>query len=429
MRKTDYDFEGNNIVITPIRKNTVRANGYTFFVQQNERGAREKFWLARRLNNKEINNLFLFKANMYHDSNEDIGEVLYYQLAKQVGLKSCQCQLATYLKDGKKQYGIVSKNYRLNDELVELSGKTLLQHYSNVFYDNNNGKTPYMTHSVKTYVEALKYLFPNQGINFKQIETSLSKMAILDYLTYNVDTHWQNITFLFNEKEGLHTLKAVEGVDKGNIFYLHKHTPLRNTYLQQMKNGDKQFMQSLLGESKQHNPAFSITVPTTFANMSSDCQILNQTNNTGKTFAQDLAESIVKNPELTKFYNSIQKNLNLESAFEFISHYSTHLTPETQELSNLLLNNRMEQLKTAVLEAQAVQTKPNNNETETILVQEEKQVEETQAPILETEGEKVLWKKWNSVTKTFIWEHLPLKTMRMFTILILKTRKKQWKAV
>ncbi|MGD9901256.1 MAG: hypothetical protein AB7S44_01820 [Spirochaetales bacterium] len=353
MGKKDRDLIiGNNIIITEKGNDRVKVDNSSYHIVENGRGKRSKFWLSKQ-NGDKLENLYLFKQNLISVSREDIGELFYYLLSKQVKAPAVECHLAKYQrKDGSIECGILSKNYKTKDSIVEISGKSILLQYADKYFDNNNGKKVQLSNCVNSYMDAIKYLYADSKIDYKDLRDSLVQQVILDYLYHQNDRHWGNITFLMDEEIGPSSIRVADSYDNGNMFLLNKDIFKINQYLTQINGGDKLFTDAFFAETKKNVPLFAISIPTVnkmYGNESEsksyDCLEPCQKE---IPFAIDIAKELLKNPEMKMFYENVKNNTDIMEAVAEMSQ-TEEMPKGLEELSQLIFENRTAKIDEAML--------------------------------------------------------------------------------
>ncbi len=164
----------------------------------------------------------LFKSYKHYDFNVSkdlriISELLYNEVAKQVGVKVAEYKPANINKD----VGLISidvaKNGEKLIELSELFGKDLV-------IDN-----------FETFYRALSVYRVDYNFNEKEIYFDLFKMMILDELTFQEDRHNSNIHFLLTKDN---TIKLSPIIDNEFAFGVKTINKFHNFGSEQMRTQD-----------------------------------------------------------------------------------------------------------------------------------------------------------------------------------------------
>lgn len=263
-----------------------------------QRGKRAKFWFEF-LNRDD--GRWLFKQNSADNTCEDIGEILYYEICRQVGLPCAEYHLASFVENGVEVHGVITKDYNPK-KYVEISGATLLIGYRNFIYDNENGKEIGIKNTLHSYEAALNNL--KQNNSEIEIDEScmmqLKKMCLIDYLTGQMDRHAYNVTFLVNE-EG--KLIPAQIYDNGNCFRFNRSTKYLQTMAEQSVKTQKPYglLENLFKRSAPMLGVSTCTICDEY-NQASGAWTMIPKEGMLETFEEELAELVLQNPELQSFF-------------------------------------------------------------------------------------------------------------------------------
>ena len=288
-------------------QNIVKENG----VEQ--RGKRAKFWFEF-LNRDD--GRWLFKHNSLNNTCEDIGEILYYEICRQVGLPCAEYHLASFVENGVEVHGVITKDYNPK-KYVEISGATLLIGYRNFIYDNENGREIGIKNTLQSYELALKNLQQNNAdiIIDDSCMMQLKKMCLIDYLTGQMDRHAYNVTFLLDENN---RLIPTQIYDNGNCFRFNRSTKYLQTMAEQSSQTKKPYglLENLFKRSAPMLGVSTCTICDEY-NQASGAWTMIPKEGMLKTFEDELALLMLQNPELQSFFiNKIYGENLVEKACE-----------------------------------------------------------------------------------------------------------------
>ena len=276
-----------------------------------QRGKRAKFWFEF-LNRDD--GRWLFKQNSADNTCEDIGEILYYEICRQVGLPCAEYHLASFVENGVEVHGVITKDYNPK-KYVEISGATLLIGYRNFIYDNENGKEIGIKNTLHSYEAALKNL--KQNNSEIEIDEScmmqLKKMCLIDYLTGQMDRHAYNVTFLLDENN---RLIPTQIYDNGNCFRFNRSTKYLQTMAEQNVNTKKPYglLENLFKRSAPMLGVSTCTICDEY-NQASGAWTMIPKEGMLETFEDELALLMLQNPELQSFFiNKIRGENVVEKA-------------------------------------------------------------------------------------------------------------------
>lgn len=263
-----------------------------------QRGKRAKFWFEF-LNRDD--GRWLFKQNSLENSCEDIGEILYYEICRQVGLPCAEYHLASFIENGVEVQGVITKDYNPK-KLVEISGATLLIGYRNFIYDNKNGQDVGLKNTLLNYQQALENLRAlNEDISIDETcITQLQKLCLMDYLTGQMDRHAYNITFLLDDDGRVFPAQIY---DNGNSFRFNRSVQFLQGMSEEIARTRKPYG-LLENKFKRCAPMLGVSTSTIVDEYKQASGAWTMMPQEGKleVFEEELAELILQNPELQSFF-------------------------------------------------------------------------------------------------------------------------------
>lgn len=304
-----------------------------------QRGKRAKFWFEF-LNRDD--GRWLFKQNSLDNTCEDIGEILYYEICRQVGLPCAEYHLASFVENGVEVHGVITKDYNPK-KYVEISGATLLIGYRNFIYDNENGREVGVKNTLQSYELALNNLKQNNSeiVIDESCMMQFKKMCLIDYLTGQMDRHAYNVTFLVDEKG---TLMPAQIYDNGNCFCANRSTHFLKGMADEILKTRKPYG-LLENKFKRCAPMLGVstcTISDEYKQASGAWTMLPK-EGALPVFEEELAELVLKTPELQSFFiNKIYGENLVEKACEKagLSENEAFLKADAQ----FIFNKRVERL-------------------------------------------------------------------------------------
>ncbi len=295
-----------------------------FTTAENQRGANCKFWIK----NNTIPEGLLFKYSRLRGSKDDAplkttfyGEFIVDMIAYHTGLEHTgyyPCEI--HMNDGSILVGSLSTNYKQGIYDKEFSAKNIDERYRNSQYDNNDGIINEVErNTVYGSIEQLKYLYPHRFSDerFDEFKDYLLKLSLLDFLTIQIDRHWGNYGWMFNEQEGIKSLTAIPTFDNECCFCLDDVPEKAEAVAFNIKNTKDPMGRIIMPKagSKKNTPLLGIKTATC-VNDKGD-RIVPRASKPGEinvydVYLDELAFEIENNPELKEFYERV-KNFNLKA--------------------------------------------------------------------------------------------------------------------
>lgn len=323
-------------------------------VNIDHRGKKKKFWISDEENSRS----YLIK---YEDrdtrSLENAGQFIMCGVFDQLGLKHAEYLVCDFKFDGVSYDAIMSKNYRRNADIVELSGFTLNDKYKKREFDNNMGVLLESRHNVKAYMEILRNLYGRNAINFDKIEQSLKEYCLIQYIFMMSDLHFYNLSFMYDEKLGHKSLEVVPYYDCGNICSLNLSKERVQNILNDMKKTRKKT--SLIdGIYHKKMPLFGLEsdICVFISEKSIEKCVAHYEIASGKEkeeiakidleiLRNELAIELLRNPELNLFYERIKNNIDFNQIFVHYNSIKPGIIPDyALEVVKEIYNNNIKQL-------------------------------------------------------------------------------------
>lgn len=271
-------------------------------------GCRPKFWIR---NSEGFD--YLVKKPRSKDTLEHVGEVIFSNLFQNLDISQVVYSLAELHKENDSpSITCFCRSYKIKDSLSEeekskaintseneISGALLQEAHTKRL------RTSKKIFTIDEYKKILDDMYPDsKGFKGKEATiTHLEKTTILDYLTLQPDRHASNISFFVDTTPGKGRICPVPVFDSGNIFGLSYGNKTRKDL---MKETDELRQQGLhvkqMGKYSK-SPVLGISTP------------YSENDEDGlEKFEEELAERILSNEELKKFYFQA-KQVNVASAF------------------------------------------------------------------------------------------------------------------
>lgn len=318
------------------------------------RGKKKKFWIS----DEESPRSYLIK---YEDrdtrSLENAGQFIMCGVFDQLKLRHTEYLVCDFKLDGVSYDAIMSKNYRQNDDIVELSGFTLNDKYKKREFDNNMGIILDSRHNVKAYMEILRSIYGRNAVNFDGIEQNLKEYCLLQYVFMMSDLHFYNLSFMYDEKLGHKSLEVVPYYDCGNICMLNlSKEKLQNNLEQIRKTRKKSFLIDSFYRKKM--PLFGLETDI--------CAIVSEKFYekccphylvaSGKErdeiakidleiLRNELALELLRNPKLSLFYEKIKNDIDFNAIFNHYNDIKPGVIPDyALEIVKEIYDNNIKQL-------------------------------------------------------------------------------------
>lgn len=276
----------------------------------------------------------LFKAyNMETQGIRVVNELLYDELANQIGLPVAQYLPANYKQTDNNQK---NKNPNLKQYFglasIDVTNKNerILTGYELLTYDESISRI----NTFQDYIQALDYYRKKEGctIDRKGIESTLFKMMVLDTLTFNEDRHANNVSFIKNDKENYLIPSPV--IDNELCFFG------KNLWLYWSKKLKHIDSKNLL--TKYGNRLYLVV----------DKQVYDFPN---KYVYEENVKAIVKlatkSKNMQKFLNNTLENIDINKAFENVEKKGYKVTPEYKCFVNNLMSISTDMFKKYVKES------------------------------------------------------------------------------
>lgn len=116
------------------------------------RGKKSKFWIC---NEKNMQAYLLKYSDQRIRTEEDAGQFLMCGILEQLKLPYAKYLVADFECDGVKYDAIISKNYKENENIFEMSGYAVNQKYKDTMYDNNFGEKINDKNNVEDYAKMI----------------------------------------------------------------------------------------------------------------------------------------------------------------------------------------------------------------------------------------------------------------------------------
>lgn len=355
----DYFLDAESIKNLPdksiLRQGLSNLKNKTLEPGEEFKGANCKIWLTDK-NNKS--NSFLFKSNVSNDNqtkpNLMYGEIIIGHICDHVGLDHTNYHLCQICDNIGKQIcvGTLSANYRKNIYDTELSAKNISDRYKNSMYNNNHGRKVHMElNTVYEYIKQINFMYSNRlsKNEIEDIKQYMLKIALLDYLTIQVDRHNGNYGCMYVSSKGIKSATYIPIYDNECCFFLHKRPEKIGAFLQRLsdnrvKEKDKLKQINALAAGKDSTPILGIY--TSIVELGSHGEFIKKKNTENKTnleiFINELAEEILQNNNLAKFYDKL-KIVNIENLNK-----NNDIPNDIAHYANILFNKRVEMLESAL---------------------------------------------------------------------------------
>ncbi len=184
---------------------------------------------------------YIFKGN-YKDMRQDISEVLFSRILKKTG---CKNFVEYHMAEYQGQNGCVSKSFFTPDVLDEIF---LMNMEQMTYYFEKNHERTHFTGSVDAKffdeffeahlqkpenMELGQYIMSIPSVcgevekfckiygytcDMDKLKKRLSEAVVYDYFLCNSDRHWNNLTFLTKEKDGVRSIELSPLFDNGEAF-------------------------------------------------------------------------------------------------------------------------------------------------------------------------------------------------------------------
>ena len=334
----ELDKSSLNLIFTPnnVIKRMKESPITKFETSENHKGANCKFWIK----NEDIKEGLLFKYSKFrnHENEEQratfYGELLvdmicFYNDMPHTGYYPC----CFCLKNGEILKGSISTNYKQGKYNVEYSAENITTRYRQKQYDNNDGKIEHIEqNTVYEYIKQLKYLYPHRMDDQKidEIKNYLLKMATLDFLTLQIDRHWGNFGFMFNDLKGIKTLTPIPVFDNECCFCLDEPISKIQEFsrlLHTIKNPNAKLVKPM-AQAKDNAPLLGIKHSLVVNDISN--RLVYRKYKKGEEpsnydiFLKDLAEEINQNQELAAFYKKL-KDFDLKSSMISVGYFPDYI--------------------------------------------------------------------------------------------------------
>ena len=255
----------------------------------------------------------LFKSyNMETQGIRVVNELLYDELAKQVGLPIAQYMPANYWRI---EANFKSDNYEIKDRdyfglaSIDVTKKNekIMTGYELLTYDKSIDRE----NTLKDYADALCHYkeCKKYNVDIKGIMSVLYKMMVLDALTLNEDRHSGNVFFIRNDKEKY--LIASPVIDNELCFF---GADLWLFWSKKMKHLD----------SKKFFTKYAKRMWLCFDRDTYDAKF----ENAYEKNVEALVELANKDIKTKKFLNNAIANININEAFENVEKMGYEVTPE-----------------------------------------------------------------------------------------------------
>lgn len=320
-------------IIKEIDDNMISYRGKTYLKQMEKRGRRFKFWL---------NEDFLFKANLHNDACENIGEVVSYLIAEELGMEAVPYKLAKFIdRDGNETKGVICPNFRkmYDEEIDELSGNLLIN-ICKMYQGFGKIKTP--SNTVDFYTKMISILYPKSDL--KELRISMLKMALYDYIINQRDRHSGNITFL---KVG-DRVELCPIYDNGAAYwsnYGSKKITNISLAINATRNKNTLYFDTLKGYTM-----FGITKPQSKTMLNDNGQLVEGHIDDASyiDFEKEMAKEILKNIELADFYQKICE-LDINNITEKAEDEDCELTDEHKSIMKDVHDFKIERMERAIV--------------------------------------------------------------------------------
>jgi len=263
-------------------------------------GICEKYWII--CNDKK----YLFK---FPDNNDfsDFGEVFISYLSFLLGFKCVKSRFcdSTLLEDKNQE------QYVVDDTLQIVRTGTLIEDFRTKYTKETIslkwmverfGRRHFSGFTVREVYELCQELANKRNLKLdKNLLTDLKNMALIDYLTLQVDRHSDNIEFLIEEINGIKTLKLAPMFDNGFCLFLFK------SY-----NGIKEINNIYSNNEIVPIKSGNYNTPPMFYIESTE-----KINNPYLSIVRDLAKELKKNKNLMQIYKNF-KELDFEAEINLL---------------------------------------------------------------------------------------------------------------
>ncbi len=350
------DEQSLNTVFTP---NSVierlKSSENSFFTSaENQKGANCKFWMK----NNNIREGLLFKYSKLRTADQTTplkttfyGEFIVDMLCYHTGLEHTgyyPCEI--HMKDGSFLIGSLSTNYKQGYYDKEFSAKNIDERYKNSQYDNNDGVVKDVEcNTVYGFIEQLAYLYPHRigKETLNAFKNYLLKVALLDFVTMQIDRHWGNYGVMFNEKFGIKSLVNIPTFDNECCLCLDDVLEKMEAIAQNIACTKDPMKRIIMpkASSKKMTPLLGIKTATCINDKGS--RLVPKPLETGKpnnydVFLSELVEEIQNNSELANFYGKI-KNFDLKSEMKRAGYFPDSVT----EVVTMLFDARLKMIEDA----------------------------------------------------------------------------------
>jgi len=331
----ELDRESLNTIITPngIIEKIAQSNEHIFTSVDNKKGANAKFWI----NNANISDkdLLLFKTSINDPAKGKrasyYGELVVDLICHFTGFPHTSYYPCKVIKvDGTELEGTLSPNYKDKDCDLEFSVDNIKSRFEKYMYDNNNGMVPPIPlNTVYGYIAQIDIMYGQfmQPGKLEEIKNYLLMLALLDFVTMQIDRHGGNICMQFDSKKGIGSSiqyipafdsECICGFDDDLIKVLQR----ARDYKARTATGSTAPFEKTAASKKQ---APLLGIRTSIVELTSNGMMVSRKYKDGESsnieiITKELVDELLINPELMDFYKKL-KNLKLQELMESLGGY------------------------------------------------------------------------------------------------------------
>lgn len=323
----------------------IQMSGKLYEHKNDARGSRDKFWCENMAGSGDMDSNVLFKSALSHEHH---GEVLYSELASQVGLDCVEYRLAEYTDaEGNKQQGTVCDSY-LKDNEKTFSGYLITKYYKRLYFENNKGAYPEENlHTVDEYINMLQGLneVDNRWLSedkqsLTNFRNTLLKQVLFDFILAQTDRHWSNVEFIKNTKQPNQPISIPPSFDNGGCLFLNRPDTAINTYISDFKHHGYD-APSISARLSNYCPMMGIK--TSLIEVAKGLPKISTTSDTEKksAFIDELTDEILFNPEIATFYLLAKDKFNINAVKNKLEKQDDCLDENVYKMAEIVSNYQM----------------------------------------------------------------------------------------
>lgn len=151
------------------------------------------------------------------------GEILYYYIAKQVGLEAVKAKPALLVAYRDHMQPEIVDGTITRDFLQDNQDQKIFFHAAKVSNSSKHTNIKSILLGIKSFVKVQQSKLKMPIIvNYEQMTQKLVSLLILDAVLYNTDRHNENLGFILERKNNVITMDLAPIYDNATIFYLNQ---------------------------------------------------------------------------------------------------------------------------------------------------------------------------------------------------------------